>query len=197
MRFKLLGTEIYISFFFAALVTLMLACDRTGMALPMFFAIFAHEMGHLFAMWATDNAPKSVRLIPASVQITRNITQRYKSDITVALCGPIVNIILFLTLYFNYIAFKNELTLYYGLLNLIVAIFNLLPVAGLDGGTVLYCLLANKLPLNRAILTVRIITFTTAAAVLITAIILTVGGKINLSLYIIAIYLFISSLMKI
>lgn len=196
MRFRFLGTEIYISFLFAAMIALMLATDRTGMALPTLFAIFMHESGHLFCMWVTDSAPNAIRLIPASVQIRSSIGVSYKKDIAVALCGPAVNFVLFLVLYFNYAAFGNKMVLYYSLLNLIIGAFNMLPVKGLDGGTILYSMLAKRLDLNRACLIMRMVTFIIALAVLALAIIMSVKGKLNISVYIIAIYLFITSLMK-
>ena len=196
MKFRLFGTEVYISFLFMAVITIMLATDRTGLILPSLFAIIMHEAGHLFAMWLLECAPKQVRLIPASVQITSSFSRKYRNDVAVAVCGPLVNLVLFLVLYFNYLAFKNELVLNYALLNLIIFIFNSLPVYGLDGGTVLYSILAKKTSLNKAELTVKIITAAVAVALLILAVILTVNHKLNLSPYIIAIYLLISCLIK-
>lgn len=196
MRFKLLGTEIYVSFLFAALIALMLATDRTGMAMPALFGVFMHETGHLFCMWVTDSAPNAIRLIPASVQIRSSIGVSYKKDIATALCGPIVNFLLFFILYFNYLAFGNKAVQMYALLNLIIGAFNMLPLKGLDGGTILYCILAKRLELNRVVLIMRLITLISAIAVLALAIMLTVNGNINISVYIIAIYLFIISIMK-
>ena len=46
MRFKLLGTEFYVSFLFSAVITAMIAFDRTGYILPLLFAIVMHELGH-------------------------------------------------------------------------------------------------------------------------------------------------------
>ena len=197
MKFKLLGSEIYISFLFVAVVSLMLATDKTGLALPTLFAVSFHEIGHLLAMWMIGKPPKSIRLIPASVQITRNISDTYKSDIKVALAGPIVNFILFVTLYINYLIFGNEGILYYSLINLIIGVFNLLPVTGLDGGTVLFSLIAKKRDINKAMLTLRIISLCLGAVCLILAITLTLRGKLNVSVYIISIYLFLSVLIKI
>ncbi|MGI6279281.1 MAG: site-2 protease family protein, partial [Acutalibacteraceae bacterium] len=99
-------------------------------------------------------------------------------------------------LYFNYLAFKNETILYYGLINLLVGLFNLLPVAGLDGGTVLYSIIARKSDPNRAMLTIKIITASIAVSVFILAVTLTLRGEVNLSLYIIAVYLFLGVLLK-
>ena len=196
MKFRIFGTEIYVSFLFAAVISLMLLTDRTGLSLPALFAVFMHEMGHLFCMWVTDCAPKSVRLIPASVQIRTGIGSSYKRDIAVAICGPAVNFLLFAILYFNYLAYSNETVLYYALLNLIIGLFNMLPVKGLDGGTILYSLLVKKLEMNRAILIMRLITLILAVVVLVIGITLSVKGKLNVSVYIISIYLFITSIMK-
>ncbi len=197
MRFKLLGTEIYVSFLFTAVIALMLATDKSGLALPTLFAIVCHEMGHLFTMWLLESNPKSIRLIPASVQITRPVCKTYKNDIIIALMGPFVNLLLFLVLYVNYGFFKNETILYYSLINLIIALFNLLPVKGLDGGTVLFSIVAKKGDLNRASLTVKIVSIILGALSLIVAITLALRGKINVSAFIVAVYIFVSAIIKI
>ncbi len=196
MKFKILGTEIYISFLFMAVITILLATDRTGMAVPSLFAIGVHEIGHLFAMWLLECNPKRIKLIPASVQITSEITKKYKNDIIIALFGPLVNFLLFFVFYFNYLAYKNQLVLCYALLNLLIGAFNSLPVSGLDGGTILFSLIAKKTTLNRAILTLKTITVITAIFVIAFAVFMTIKGKINLSLYIIGIYLLIMSIIK-
>ncbi len=197
MKFKLLGTDIYVSFLFSAIIVLMLATDKTGLALPTVFSVFVHELGHLTAMWISDNAPKSIRLIPASVQITRRVTSNYRNDIFIALAGPIVNLLLFAALYVNYIAFKNEATLYYALINLIVGVFNLLPVTGLDGGTVLFSLIAKKGDINKALLTLRLITLGFGIGLLVVAVTLCFRGTANISAFIVAIYLLLSVIIKI
>lgn len=197
MKFRLLNTEIYVSFLFVAVITFMLATDKTGLAFPVVLAVAMHESGHLFAMWLLASQPKSIRLIPASVQITRSINGKYKNDILIALAGPVVNLVLFITLYVNFIAFKNEAVLYFSLINLIVGIFNLLPVTGLDGGTALFSLLAKKYDINKASLVLRIITLIIAVAVTFLAVTLTIKGQLNISVYIVAIYLFVSVIIKI
>ena len=196
MRFKIFDTEIYISFLFAAAVTIMLLTDKTGYMLPALFAIVLHEMGHLFMMWILECSPKRIKLIPASVQITAPFQKRYRNDFLVAACGPFVNILLFLTLYFNYLVFKNEVTLYFALLNLVIGVFNLLPLKGLDGGTILFCILEKSKGPDKASVILKIITLVLAVAIILAAITLTVQGKINISIYIMGIYLLIMSLLK-
>ena len=196
MRLKLFGTEIQVTFLFAAIITFMLAADRTGLIVPALIAVFLHELGHLTAMWLLGCAPKQVRLIPASVQIVRGFTTRRSKEAIIALMGPAVNLVLFAAFYVNHRAFGNEISLQYAAVNLIIAFFNLLPVTGLDGGTVLFGLLSAKLPLNRAVLTLQLITAAIGVTVLLTAVILTKNGIFNLSLYIIGVYLIIMNLIK-
>lgn len=197
MRFKLLGTEIYVSFLFAAVIAFMLATDRTGLALPTLCAVLFHETGHLLAMWALDCNPKRVKLIPASVQITMPFSKSFRNDLIIAVCGPLVNFIIFGVLYFNYLAFHGQTTLYYALVNLLVGLFNILPVKGLDGGTILFTLLARKWDINKAALTVKLITVIMALGVIVLAVMLTVYKKFNPTLYLVGIYLLISAIIKI
>ncbi len=196
MRFKLLGTEFYISFLFAAVITAMIAFDRTGYILPLLFAVLMHEGGHLAAMWILDCAPKRVRLVPASVEITAKMTVSHKNEIAVALCGPLVNIILFITFGLNYLVYKRSLSLICCLINLLIAAFNLLPVRGLDGGTVLFSLLTRRKTPEKAALTMRIINLSLAALALFAAVYLCFHGKVNISLFITALYLIVISIIK-
>ena len=197
MKFKLFDTEIYISFLFFAVITIMLATDKTGYMLPSLFAIFLHELGHLFMMWVVECAPKRIKLIPASVQISMSMSKCYRNDILIALSGPAVNMVLFFTLYFNYLVYKKEAVLIYALLNLVIGLFNLMPVKGLDGGTVLFCLLAKNLDINKATLIMKLITLILAISIIVVAVILTLRHKLNISLYILGIYLIIMTLIKI
>ena len=111
------------------------------------------------------------------------------------MCGPAVNIILFLTFGFNYLAFHSELSLVCCLVNLLIGAFNLLPVIGLDGGTVLFALLRHKAP-QKACLIMRIINISLAAVLIVTAVCLLFRGKFNISLFIIGLYLIITSTVK-
>ena len=197
MRIRLFGTEFYVSFLFAAVITAMLAFDRTGFILPLLFAVLIHELGHLAAMWILDCAPKRIRLVPAAVEITAKIGGGGKYEIFIALCGPAVNLLLFATLFVNYLAFGNDSYLTVGLINLLIGVFNLLPVTGLDGGTVLFNILCRKTELSRAGLIMRMINFSVAALSLIAAITLCFKGQFNLSFFILALYLAVMSIIKI
>lgn len=196
MKFRFFGIEIYVSFFFLAVITVMLATDKTGLVLPTVLAVTLHECGHLFMMWILDCTPKRIKLIPASVQITSSFSRGYKNDILVSLSGPCVNLLLFGTLYYNYVCFGNKTTLVFALINLLIGVFNLLPVKGFDGGTVLLSILCKYTDINKSTLLLRFVTFILATAIIVTAVLFTAKGKMNITLYIIGIYLVIISLMK-
>jgi len=196
MKFKLLGTQVYISFLFVAIIALMLATDRTGLLLPSLFAVTMHEVAHLFAMWLVDLAPKRIRLIPASVQIVRKFGVSFKNEIFIALMGPVANLLLFAVLYFNFLSFGNVMVQYYALINLVVGVFNLIPVVGLDGGTVLLELLSRKMDYSRATAILKIITLIVCVTCFVLAIFMFIKGKFNPSVLILAVYFFIMFLLK-
>ncbi|MBR5472350.1 MAG: site-2 protease family protein [Clostridia bacterium] len=196
MKFKFLGTQIYVSFLFCALICFMLAVDRTGFILPTFFAVFVHEMGHLLAMWAADCQPREIRLIPSSVQIVRGFSTKKYGEAAITFCGPAANIVLFGALFLNYLAFKNEQSLTFAILNLVIALFNLLPVSGLDGGTLLIIFLSRFTDVYKAESIVRIVTAVFAFIAFLLGVYLWVSGTVNISLFIVATYLGVCSFIK-
>ncbi len=196
MRFRLFGTEFYVSFLFAAMLTAMLAADKTGIILPLLLAAAMHETGHLAVMWLLGCPPIRVRLVPAAVEITARLYCSRKSEIAVALAGPAVNLLLFLCLFVNYRLSGSEYSLVCALVSLLICAYNLLPVAGLDGGTVLYLLLSARKAPSAAALAVRITGLFIAGAALFAAVMLCLRGKFNISLFITALYLATVSLAK-
>ena len=196
MKLKFFGTEIYISFLFCAIVCFMLIVDRTGLVIPTLFAVFIHESGHLLAMWAADCQPRAIRLIPTSVQIVRGFSPKRYGEAAITFCGPAANLVIFGVLTANYFIFKSERSLIFALLNLVIAVFNLLPVSGLDGGTLLTLAIAHFTDIYRAERIVRIITAVFAFIAFLLGVYLWVSGTVNISVFIVAVYLGVCSLIK-
>lgn len=196
MKFRVLSTEIYVSFLFAATVSFMLATDRTGLMIPTLFAVLIHEAGHLTAMWAADCAPKEIRLIPGSVQIVEYGLSPPRAQAAVLLCGPLANVAVSAALFINFYLGGYTLSLRFCMLNATLALFNMLPVSGLDGGRLLLLLLQNRIGPYTAARAVRIATAVLAAAALAGGIALTVYGRLNVSVFIVALYLAICALIK-
>lgn len=196
MKFKFLGTQIYISFLFCATLCFMIAIDRTGLIIPTLFAVLVHEVGHLLAMWAADCQPKAIRLIPTSVQIIRGFSAKKHGETAIAFCGPMANLVLFGVLYANYTIFGNEISLNFAILNLVIAVFNLLPVSGLDGGTLLAIFLSKFTDIYKAESVVKIITVVFALVAFLLGVYLASSGTVNISVFIVAVYLAVCGMVK-
>lgn len=196
MKFKLFGTKIYISFLFCATLCLMLAIDRTGLIIPTLFAVFIHECGHLLAMWAADCQPRAIRLIPTSVQIIRGFSHKKYGEAAIAVCGPAANLVLFGVLMANYAVTKAEPPLTFAVLNLVIALFNLLPVSGLDGGTLLTLFIAKFTDIYKAESIVRIVTVVFAFVAFLLGVYLWISNTVNISVFIVAMYLAVCGMIK-
>ena len=115
----------------------------------MLFA-FIHEIGHLIAGLILKLKPKLIKITPFGLSITfegygkevhKNIN---KKRILIALAGPLTNIILvfiFILIPDWKIILSKEILIYS---NLIIALFNLMPIYPLDGGRILENILKLK-----------------------------------------------------
>lgn len=197
MRFRFFGTEIYISFLFFVIIALMIATDRTGLALPTLFSVLLHESGHLIAMWICDCEPKSVKLVPASVSISRGISRKKYGDMFISLAGPIANLVMFISLYFNYKYTKTQFSFDCAVINLALFVFNMLPVLGLDGGMILKLLLEKRFDdTYKADRIVRIITFIIGISLVVLGITIIAKRKFNITVLIVGLYILVSAFMK-
>ncbi len=196
MRIKLFGVEIQISFLFSALFTALLLFDRTGLFTPLLCSVVLHEAGHLFMMWALDRAPKRIRLIPAAVEITAPANMTLFEEALVAASGPAVNLILTLVFYINAAVFASEVSKTFAAVNLVLALFNLLPVTGLDGGTLLFCFLSRRLSLERTRTIIKCVNLVFAFAALLVAFYTCLSARPNPTLWIMGFYLLAVTLIK-
>ena len=114
----------------------------------MLFA-FIHELGHLYMGLLLGLKPKSLKIMPFGVSIlfetykTKKQTQTKKMFIAIA--GPVVNIIIAIVGWL----FEWQVEIIYA--NILIAIFNLLPIYPLDGGRIINAILSMKLKQERVI----------------------------------------------
>ncbi|MBE6733146.1 MAG: hypothetical protein E7561_04025 [Ruminococcaceae bacterium] len=174
----------------------MIAIDRTGYVIPTGIFVILHELGHLFAMWLFECSPKRIKLVPHSIEITRGFSKKPYGETVIAFMGPLVNLVLFGVFYLNYLYFKQSILLTFSLLNLIIAIFNLLPLTNLDGGTIVFNIVAKRFGIEKATKTVAILTIIAGFSILTFGFYVLINGNFNPSLFIIAIYLLITPLVK-
>ena len=103
-------------------------------------ACIVHELGHVAVATALGGRMERLSLtaVGAELKIGYDIPLTYSRDSLVALAGPLANLL----------AGVLELALRWELaaaLTFAVGIFNLLPILPLDGGRIVYGLLANRL----------------------------------------------------
>ena len=195
MSFTVFNTKIKISFLFMATLCVLLMCDKTGLVLPMLFAVFLHEMAHLSVMWVSRCAPKEINLCPGGVQILAS-TVKNKPEILILLSGPVINILLFIILWFPFDKTSHTSVLEFAVINLIYGVFNLIPVRNLDGGSIVEIILTEFLGFQKARIILNIITIAFAVFILLLALFFSINGDINYSLYIMVLYLFIPIIFK-
>lgn len=195
MRFKLFGVRITLSFFFAAVIAFILCIDKSGLSLPVLTACLFHEAGHLCAMKICGVQPSEIALIPAGIIITAPFFKRTRDDLFITASGPLANFLLSLIFALLFKVFENETLLMYSAVNVAVGGYNLLPVCGLDGGTLMSLLFVKcGASYERAQSLVRIITVFLSAGALMFFVYLLLGGNFNLSLAVFAVYMLVCAL---
>lgn len=192
LRFRLLGFPAQISVWFCAAVCLLCWFDRTGSMRACMAAAAVHELAHLTAMRLLHWQACEVRFTALGIRLIRReqTPYPYRAECAVLLAGPAVNLLLAAAL--ACAGWWNPA----GAAQLSLGLFNLLPVAPLDGGQALNTALRQALPLRRA---ERIADFLTLAVLfpLMALMILTMlRQRMNGSLLAATVYLMIFFVMK-
>ncbi len=116
--------------------------SRTEEALLFLLAVLIHEGGHLFAIALMDVPLKSFSLSPLGAEITMaDPYLSYRKEILIALAGPGAGLFCTAGLVSLIRQSFAPLPIYFFFCNLFLALFNLLPISGLDGGKILSSLL--------------------------------------------------------
>lgn len=151
-------------------------CDTQNLLPAALCAAAAHELGHLAAIWAAGGQVSRLRLTAVGAELRLEGTLSYGRELLCALAGPLVNLLLALE------AARLGAVVFAGL-NLVLGLFNLLPVSALDGGRALSCLTALLLGPERARqLLVCIDTVLAAALLACGSAVLETGGSVTLLL---------------
>lgn len=119
--------------------------------LLLFIAIvFLHELGHALAARYFGWRVRKIELFPfgGAVQVDESGNRPWREELLVILAGPAVNLFLALSTWFLYQAglWTSPTSLQFIEYNLILFLFNLIPIVPLDGGKLLQLLLALKFP---------------------------------------------------
>lgn len=182
--------QISVSVYFAAFAAAMLIIDTTGVAAIAFLSAILHEIGHLIVIISFGMPPKSINFKATGMQIINcpDIDLSYSRDIVVCLAGPAINLFVFIMFYS-----VDELT---AIINLFLAIFNLLPVMHLDGGRAIYCFLCKVISHHAAEIIINILSLAVIIPLTILGIYIFLKTGYNFSLLIASFYLIILFIKK-
>ena len=124
-------------------LALALAFDKNGWLILYLAAAALHELGHLAAILLYGGRVQHITagLGGMKIDYTTRRQSSYASDILMALAGPLVNLLLVALCTVAAQYWPGEDLYYFCGVNLLLAFFNLVPAAPLDGGQAVRALL--------------------------------------------------------
>lgn len=125
--------------------------------LMMIFGIL-HELGHLSAGLLFKLKPKRLTIMPVGVMLEFDISEFSfikQKELIISLAGPLVNLIIYFSaLNLNINNEYKNLVIY---INLIMFLFNLLPIYPLDGGRIIKSILHIMLGYKKSIIITNLV----------------------------------------
>lgn len=156
LEIRIFGIKFKFSFLFFAVITAMMICDKSGALLPGLICCAVHESGHVAAFLAMGKKPENISFEATGIKLTNPAgLLSPKKDLIVLCAGCAVNFIMAAAFY--------KISRVFFTANIVIGIFNLMPVYALDGGKIIYTLLCMRLLPHTAR---RIVNVISAAAII-------------------------------
>lgn len=190
MNFSAFGIRFKISYFFTLAITIFIASDRTGNILSFLLATLVHEAGHLLCMMLFKAKPREIILTPGTVRIVNGSITTNNENLLILISGPITNLVFFI-IFINFSPFKL-----FALVNLVLFFFNLMPIDGLDGGSILKLVLKMKHTETYAERVLFVITVVFAVGLIFVFVYFILNGTANYSIPILLLYLLLPYAVK-
>ncbi len=168
---------------FPALLVVLLSFEAAAPVGRCVAAAFWHESGHMLAMLCCRRRPRSVTLGAFGIRMEQDATHplSYTQNIAVSLAGPLMNGMAAALTWRTAPALCG--------VHLTLMVFNLLPLSMLDGGEVVYSLLALHLDPAKAARLLRYISYGLLCLLYAAGLAVLFGSGYNLSLLLTALYL--------
>ena len=125
----------------------LILCEPMSTVFALLSACLLHEAGHIFAFFITSSGVPSLEGRPFGFILMPSHPLSYKSELVIALFGPLFNLSFGIALLFLSLPTPSDTQYYFIVLNIMTAIYNLLPISFLDGGRILFSLSALIFPL--------------------------------------------------
>jgi Zn-dependent protease len=147
--------------------SLLGALAPTVTIVALFLCVLLHEFGHSLVAQRLGIRIQSITLLPiGGVSNMETLPEKPADEVKITIAGPLVNVVLALIFFgvalllgagplmpsdlFTSIGSVGKFFFYLGYLNVVLAVFNLLPAFPMDGGRILRGLLASRLGALRA-----------------------------------------------
>ncbi len=166
------------------LTVILVITDNIKLYLIAYFVMAIHEFAHLLVAYIIGLRAESIifSAFGVNLRLKNRIINTLSEEIILYGAGPLVNGILALVfIYFNNIIFYR--------LNITLFILNLLPIIPLDGGMIALRLLSYRYGKKTAKKVLNGFSAISGVGMLFLAIYLTIKGQINLSMFIISVFL--------
>jgi Zn-dependent protease/CBS domain-containing protein len=143
------------------------ALTETVTIVALFICVLLHEFGHSLVAQRLGIGIHSITLLPlGGVSNLESLPEKPADEVKITIAGPLVNVVLAPIFFgvgllfgavprmpadlFTGVGSVGQFFFYLGYLNVVLAVFNLLPAFPLDGGRILRALLATRLGALRA-----------------------------------------------
>jgi Zn-dependent protease/CBS domain-containing protein len=143
------------------------ALTATAMIVALFLCVLLHEFGHSLVAQRLGLEIRSITLLPiGGISNLESLPEKPADEVKITVAGPLVNVVLAPIFFgvglllgavprvptdlFTGIGSVGQFFFYLGYLNVVLAVFNLLPAFPMDGGRLLRGLLATRLGAVRA-----------------------------------------------
>ena len=193
MRFRLGGVSIRISFFFCLLLSLLILFDN-GTIFAAFWMVCAHESAHLFAMKLCGVPLKEVSLEPFGILINNEeLSLGFARRLCIIIAGSFANFLLAGGCFLIGFLANNPLLLKLFFINLGIAVINLLPITGLDGGQAFLEIISRLKKDKDAVAIGKTVSATLCVILLVIGIIICVKVRLNPSLCLLSFFLLVQT----
>ena len=144
-KIKMFGVELSFHPLFV-IFALFLLYNNCFLFINYLIAMFIHEYAHSYVAYKCGYKIGNIKLLPFGICLNLNNCKITPIDeIKIALAGPMINLIVYLLILSCFWIYPPSFIILYNFAfcNIIIAIFNLLPVMPLDGGRILVGALSN------------------------------------------------------
>lgn len=193
MNIKILNYKIHIDFSFVFIITLLFFINKSFYVISALLASSIHEFGHLIVLkkirTKSEQLDIDFRLFKLNIVDQNKLSTSFFEDLKVLIAGPFLNFATFILFFTMSKILINDKLYFFALENLFLFIFNLLPIAPLDGGQILFIILSFKFNFLLAKKIVSITSFILVYILSFFGFFLFLYSKYNISILLLSMYM--------